>query len=182
MRRLLSKSNLIILAFMLSSLYIGSLFSASANESKVKSKVEINIGIYAPFSNEHAFIGRTMLGTLEKARDQLNSPEINYTFYPLDQLPDNAHAAITLQKFIKAHQIKILLTQGASNGIVAASIAKNNKIIHFSLANNMSIADGKNNFLAWSPEYEQAVALVDELKQKKGDRGTMTLTLIHARF
>jgi branched-chain amino acid transport system substrate-binding protein len=46
-------------------------------------------------------------------------------------------------------------------------LAKKSNIIHFSMASDSRIADGTNNFLAWSPEYEQAAVLVNTLKQKK---------------
>lgn len=153
---------------------------AGSSEFKKQNKTEIHIGIYAPFSNEQAFIGRNMLGTIEKARDQLKFSEINYSFYTLDQLPDNSQAANTLEKFIKAHHIKILLTKGSSDGILAAAIAKKNNIIHFSMANDLTIADGKNNFLAWSPAYDQAVAVVDQLKRKKMDDSATMMTNPHS--
>lgn len=180
MRHVLSKFYFIIFSSIFSSLLSGALYALSPNEIKNQTKVDINIGIYAPFSNEHAFIGRNILGTIETARDQLSSSDINYTFYTLDQLPDSPDAANTLQKFINAHHIKVLLTQGSSGGLLAAPIAKKNNIIHFSMAKDLTIADGKYNFLAWSPAYEHAVTLVNELKQKKVSQSTVMTSNPHS--
>lgn len=130
-----------------------------------KAKTNINIGIYAPFSDKSAFIGRNILAAMEMARDQLNSANISYSFYTLDEMPDNRRALRTLQKFINAHQINILLTEGSVSGLLAAPLAKQNNILHFSMATDPAIADGENNFLAWNPVSEQAAVLVKELKR-----------------
>ena len=133
-----------------------------------KQNIDIQIGIYAPFSNKQAFIGRNILGAMELARDKASINNIHYTFYTLDALTTSDKTAATiLEKFVSAHKINILLTEGSSNGRIAAPIAKRNNIIHFSMASDPTIADGINNFLAWSPEYEQAAVLVETLKQKK---------------
>lgn len=130
--------------------------------------IDIQIGVYAPFSNQHAFIGRNILGAMELAREKSPANSVHYSFYTLDALPSSDKTAGTiLEKFITAHKINILLTEGSSNGRMAAPIAKRNNIIHFSMASDPKIADGVNNFLAWSPEYEQAAVLVKALKQKQ---------------
>lgn len=140
---------------------------APQTDSKDKNIIEIHIGIYAPFSNKFAFIGRNILAAMEMGSGRLKSPEIHYSFYTLDQLPKNRNASSILQKFIDTHHINVLVTGGKKNGIEAAPIAKKNNLIHFSMTNNPVIADGKNNFLAWSPAYEQATVLVNELKRKQ---------------
>jgi branched-chain amino acid transport system substrate-binding protein len=157
--------SILVLSLMLTTvLYAATGFS----ETMDSRKVHINIGIYAPFSNRHAFIGRNMLGAMEMARDQLKSSSIvNYSFFTLDKLPDERNPTSTLQKFIKTHHINALLTEGSVHGVLLASIAKQNNIIHFSMASDPAIADGKNNFLVWSPAYEQASVLIKTLKQKK---------------
>ncbi|KTD55462.1 leucine-, isoleucine-, valine-, threonine-, and alanine-binding protein [Legionella quateirensis] len=141
-----------------------------------KNKVDINVGIYAPFSDKSAFIGRNILAAMEMGRDQLKSSRINYTFYTLDELPNQSNVTQTLQKFITTHHINVLMTEGSENGLLIAPLARKNNILHFSLANDPAIADGKNNFLAWSPAYEQAAVLVEELQRKKvGQIGIITL-------
>jgi branched-chain amino acid transport system substrate-binding protein len=167
MIQVLLKSVLAFCSFVLS-LWLTGLYAASGLDKTMdKTQVNVNIGIYAPFSNKHAFIGRNMLGAMEMARDQLKSSNVHYSFYTLDKLPDNRDPTSTLQKFIKAHQIKVLLTEGSVNGSLLALFAKQNNIIHFSMASDPAVADGKNNFLIWSPAYEQASVLVKNLKQKK---------------
>lgn len=144
-----------------------SLASTPASLIKNTTKTTINVGIYAPFSDKSAFIGRNILAAMEMARDQLNSADIEYSFYTLDELPDNKTTARTLQKFIDAHHINVLLTEGSTSGLVAAPLAKQSNILHFSMATDPAIADGTNNFLAWNPVSEQASVLVEELKRNK---------------
>ena len=116
-----------------------------------------------------------MLGAMEMARDQLKSSNIHYSFYTLDKLPADRDPSGILQKFLKAHQINVLVTEGSTNGVLIASLAKQNNIIHFSMASDPAISDGKNTFLVWSPAYEQASVLVKALKQKKiGQLGILT--------
>jgi len=131
-----------------------------------KTRVKINVGIYAPFSDQYAFIGRNMLAAMEMARDQLKASNIKYSFYTLDELPNTPASIEIVQKFLNTHHINIMITEGAVNGLLVAPIAKKNNIIHFSMASNPAIADGQNNFLAWSPVSEQAAVLVNTLKQK----------------
>lgn len=146
------------------------LFSAGINAALAQpghNTLEVHVGIYAPFSNKQAFIGRNMLGAIEMARDKSPNQKLHYSFYTLDELPaQNPKTARTVQKFIETHKINVLLTQGSKNGLMVAPLAKKNKILHFSMASDPKIADGINNFLAWSPEYEQASVLVNTLKQK----------------
>lgn len=140
---------------------------AGASDPAQPEKQLINIGIYAPFTTKSAVIGRHMLGAMEIARDQLKSSEIHYEFFTLDQIPDKAQAAHTLQKFINVHHINVLLTEGADTGAVVATIAQKNNLIHFNLGSEALIADGKNNFqthtanhAAMKPEF------VEQFKQE----------------
>lgn len=129
--------------------------------------IEVNIGIYAPFSNKQAFIGRNMLGAMELARDKLKNHTINYSFYTFDELPTtDKNAANTLERFVAAHHIDVLLTEGSRNGLMAATVAQKNHLIHFSLASDPKIADGSTNFLAMAPEQEKVLFKTNELKQQ----------------
>lgn len=154
----------LLLTTLVSGAYSATNFAPSAD----KKVLNINVGIYAPFSNEQAFIGRNMLGAMEMASEKVPSDRIHYAFYTLDELPvNNADSIRSVQKFIEVHKINVLLTEGSQNGLLVAPLAKKNNLIHFSMASDPAIADGSNNFLAWSPEYEQAAVLVKKLQQKK---------------
>lgn len=149
-------------------IFLGLGIGVNYAHSSEKKAVDIHVGIYAPFSNRHAFIGRNILGAMELARDKTSNSTINYTFYTLDELPTTSLSAKqTIQKFIEFHKINVLVTEGSENGLLAAPIVKQNNIIHFSMASDPHIADGVNNFLTWSPEYEQAMVMVNKLKQEK---------------
>lgn len=156
-------ANLLILSLLIS----GALYAAVSDTTmKDNDKININVGIYAPFSDNSAFIGRNILAAMEMGKEQSNSSPIHYSFYTLDVVPDTREMPRVLQKFIDAHHINVLLTEGSTNGLLAAPLAKRNNLIHFSMASDPVIADGKNNFLTWSPAYEQAAVLLKELKRK----------------
>lgn len=161
MTKLLSRFSAIL------SVFIGVMFSlgvVSAGGSSAKTvKKTINIGIYAPFSTKSAYIGRNMLAAMEIARDQIKSNEINYEFYTLDA-QSNVHAADTVQKFIDARHINVLLTEGVTAGGVVAPLAAKNKLIHFCLGCDTVVADGKNNFQAQSPNHQRGAALANTMK------------------
>jgi branched-chain amino acid transport system substrate-binding protein len=135
-----------------------------------KTSVDVHIGIYAPFSDQKAFIGRSIFGAMEMARDQLKPTKIHYSFYTLDKIPEGKNSSTILQKFIKIHRINVLVTEGSANGVLLAPLAQKNNIIHFSMANDPAIADGKNNFLVWSPASEQSAVLIKQLKKEKEKR------------
>lgn len=151
--------------YIISSVILGFILYTSVLIAQEKDPVQktINIGIYAPFTSESAYIGRNMLGAMELARDQLKSSEINYQFYTLDELPANQHAALTLQKFIDTHHINVLLTEGAKAGTMAAPLAKKNNLIHFCLGCT-ALADGKNNFQTHSPNHKRGEVLTKSIK------------------
>ena len=169
MARIQLKSVTAFCSLILSFLLTGSSHAAPDLNSIAmeKNAVEVNIGIYAPFSNKRAFIGRNILGAMQMAHDKLATTKIHYSFFTLDRLADKKDPINTLQKFITAHHINVLVTEGSADGGLLATFAKKNDLIHFSMASDPTIADGKNNFLIWSPAYEQAEVLVNTLKQKK---------------
>jgi branched-chain amino acid transport system substrate-binding protein len=138
--------------------------SGSIAASVSQPKKTINVGIYAPFTSDSAYIGRNMLGAMEIARDQLKSSEIHYVFYTLDKLPNNVNASNTLQKFIDVHHINVLLTEGTDTGAVVAPLAKKNKLIHFCLGCDEGMADGKNNFQTKSPNHQRGAVLTHAMK------------------
>ncbi|MFT4058780.1 MAG: branched-chain amino acid ABC transporter substrate-binding protein [Legionella sp.] len=131
-----------------------------------QSQKTINVGIYAPFTSDSAYIGRNMLGAMEIARSQLKDPEIHYEFYTLDLVSNHANAAPTLQKFIDAHHINILLTERDTSASVVAPLAKKNKLIHFCLGCDGAIADGTHNFQTKSPNHRHGAVLTTAMRSK----------------
>lgn len=166
MQRVLFKSFFFLIQCLTFSIILSNLVHATQNVQDEKTNIEINVGIYAPFSDRSAFIGRNILNAMEMAQDELKSSPVHYSFFTLDKQTVHHDPAVTLQKFIDTHHINVLLTEGSANGLLAAPLARKNQIIHFSLASDPHIADGTNNFLAWSPADEQAGVLINELKKK----------------
>ena len=155
---------LFLFCFCAQSVYSSPVAKAATRDTAL----DVNIGIYAPFSEKRAFIGRSMLGAMEMAQEQVHSSRVHYAFFTLDELPaGSTDTPRVLQQFIDAHHINVLLTEGSRNGLLAAPLAQKNNIVHFGMASDPAIADGVNNFLAWSPVSEQANAFINELKVKQ---------------
>ena len=160
-----SKCGAILGVFVVMFITTGKGVNAHSNELTQK-KTQINVGIYAPFSNESAFIGRNMLGAMELAYEQLKSPVVDYEFFTLDKLSNNIHQADLLQKFIEVHHINVLVTEGADSSALVAPLAQKNKLIHFCLTSEAINADGKNTFRTQSPNHKSA-AVLNRAKQPK---------------
>lgn len=141
-------------------------FFLSHNSHSAVKPIDIRVGIYAPFSGNKAFIGRSMFAAVEMASEVNSSAPVRYSIHTLDkQTPVQSSKA--LKQFISAQHIDVLLTESSVTGLQAAPLAKQHKLIHFSMASDASIADGTNNFLAWTPADEQAQVLINTLQQKK---------------
>lgn len=140
----ISKSGAVFCAVALSCMGIN---SSNATKNQIQSEhehpVDVHVGIFAPFSNHSAFIGRNILAAMEIANGQLKPSPIHYSFYTLDQQPKSTHIHQVLQKFITTHDIKIIVTAGKENGAIANQIAKQNSIIHLNVLHDSVIADNK---------------------------------------
>jgi branched-chain amino acid transport system substrate-binding protein len=138
----LSKSSAIFCAIALSCATINSSNAAGTPiENQQTQSVDVHVGIYAPFSSQSAFIGRNILAAMEIANGQLKPSPIHYSFYTLDQQPKSNHTDKVLQKFITTHEIKVLVTAGKENGLVAEPVTKQNNVIHLNVLSNSVVAE-----------------------------------------
>lgn len=143
------------------------LMTHAAKESEaitISHRVIVNVGIYAPFSGESAYIGRNILASMEMGDAHLPASRIHYAFYTLDQLPKNQNTTAILQKFIDVQHINVLITAGRDNGLLAAALVSKNNIIHFNLANDSAIADGQHNFVVWNFEEESSLVRTKDVQ------------------
>lgn len=151
----------------------------SHNTYSAVKPLEIRVGIYAPFSGSSSFIGRSMLAAVEMGSEKFTATPVHYSFYTLDKVATE-QSSQTLQQFISTQHIDVLLTESSVTGLQAAPLAKKHNLIHFSMASDARIADGKNNFLAWTPADEQAQVLVQTLQQKKIEHVAILSTHEHS--
>lgn len=156
-----------------------SVFLLSHNSHSAAKPVDIRVGIYAPFSGNNAFIGRSMLAAVEMASEENSSAPVRYSVHTLDK-QSTAQSSKALKQFIRDQHIDVLFTQSSVTGLQAAPIATQHKLIHFSMASDARIADGKNNFLAWTPADEQAQVLINTLQQKKLSHLAILSTTAHS--
>lgn len=126
----------------------------------------VRIGVYAPFSGPFAMVGQSMLNAMKLARLDFKSSPYQYRFYPLDQMAAGETEKKRLHAFVQKNKIAILISEGSVGGGLARQEANDNEIIHVSLASDPTIADGRYNFLFWSPASEQAAVMARQLVKK----------------
>lgn len=141
------------------------LLSAYTNAQMNQTKPEIHIGLNAPITGPFSDVGKTMLEAINMAIDQRKSSKFSYFVEVLDQ-PQEVIAPEVVNKFIKDKKLSAIISATTVSGLTIAPIAKENNIIHFSIASDPKIADGMVNFINFSPASDQALVLVDKLKQQ----------------
>lgn len=148
--------------FLILSIYLISPNIAYPQESPANPTLAI--GIYAPFSEKDPSMGKDILNAMQLAQSKFKPIKFNYIFFTLNpsNSPDEKNR---LQKFILDNKISALVSENSRGGLLASELARENKIIHFSIASDPKIADGEVNFLTWSPAYEQAAVMFNELKK-----------------
>lgn len=129
----------------------------------------VKIGIIYPQSGDGANFGAAAKNTVEifTADLQKKNPHYNYQFIWEDnqlKLPQTVSAA---QKLIGLDKVDVLITCLSNHGQAVSPIAEKNKVLHFSVATDPAVADGKYNFIvATSPERETQ-KLVNELLKRR---------------
>ena len=100
------------------------------------------------------------------ASERLGDTKYNYELFFEDDQYNPKLTASAANKFINIEKVDALITCEASPGQVVKPLATEYDKVHIGLTAVSSVADGKNNFLHWTPAKEQARVLVDHLKKE----------------
>lgn len=133
----------------------------------------VTIGIIAPLSGNLAFLGEGMKNAATLAEERLNqsssSKKRTYKIIVEDDGFDTKRTASALNKLVSVDKANAVVTIASAAGNVANPFAEQNKVVHFAIASDPTIAKGSYNFIHWTPPVEEVKVFVPEL-QKRGHR------------
>ena len=126
----------------------------------------VKIGIVAPLSGNLAFMGEGVENAARLAIENLGETKYKYELVIEDDAFDPKRTASAVNKLISIDKVSGLVTFASAAGSVTSPIAEKNKVIHFSVASDPTIAKGDYNFIHWTPPAEEARTLVSELEKR----------------
>jgi len=127
----------------------------------------VKIGVVLPLSGDLAFIGEPAKKGAELALEQFKNTKHKYELVFEDDQYDSKKTITSATKLISIDKVEAVVSFGSAQGNVLKPLAVNNKTIHFAVASDPSIADGKYNFNHWTPAKEEIKILVAELINRK---------------
>lgn len=134
--------------------------------SKPADPSTIKIGIILPLSGDLAFIGEPAKKGAEMVLEDFKDTKHEYELIFEDDQFDGKKTITAAQKLISIDKVNILVTFGSSGGNSVKPLAETNKILHFAVASDQNIADGKYNFNHWTSPKEEATKMVAELVKR----------------
>ncbi len=129
----------------------------------------ITIGAILPLTGNLAFLGEAYRDAINLALKDIPS-DTRYAYRVIfeDDGFDPKRAASAALKLINIDKVEILFSFGSPAGNAVSPIAETHKIPHINgIASDTHVASGTYNFVHWTPPYEEARVLIEEL-QKRG--------------
>lgn len=135
--------------------------------STPQQKPVIKIGAILPLTGDAGFLGEGIKNGITMAWEYLPKTHFNYQIVFEDDQMDPKKTAVAAQKLIHTDKVDFLISASSGTGNVITPIAEQNKVVHFGIASDAHIADGKYNFIHWTQPQEEARALAEVLQEKK---------------
>jgi branched-chain amino acid transport system substrate-binding protein len=143
-------------------------FGIWKNSTQTQIPGVIKIGVSLPLTGNLAFLGEEMKNGMILAQEQINKSNVHkYEIVFEDDTFSVPKTANALNKLISIDKVNAIVTVAGAAGNVAKPIAEQNKVVHFAIASDPTIAEGAYNFIHWTPPVEEVKVFVPEL-QKKG--------------
>ena len=153
--------------------------AAFAADTPAPAKPVVKIGLSASLTGVNAFLGETARDAMILAKESLpQDTKYQYEFIFEDDGLEAKKAASVANKLISIDKVNALVSLSANIGAVISPISEKNKVIHFCLSSEDTVADGAFNFNHWTAPSEQARVLVNEL-EKRGIKKIALFTLNH---
>jgi branched-chain amino acid transport system substrate-binding protein len=160
-------------------LFIFSPLTTKAEPTTKPAKPTIKIGVSAPLTGDNAHIGEGLRDALIFAKEDLSEDtKYNYEFVFEDDGLQARRAASAANKLINIDKVDALVSVSSGTGGAISPIANRNKVLHFGIASERSVADGEYNFIHWTPPLEQARLMSKELN-RRGVKRLAIMTLNH---
>jgi len=127
----------------------------------------IKVGAILPLTGDSASLGESGKNALELAMADLKGTKYQYQIIYEDIGNfDSSLTASAMNKLANIDNVNAVITLSSGTGNVIAPIANNDKVIQFSCASDLHIAQGEYNFLDVTPPSEETKLLVAELEKK----------------
>jgi branched-chain amino acid transport system substrate-binding protein len=147
-----------------SRLFIGALFSFFLAYSCFAK--DIKIGVLFSLTGDKAHLGETYRDSILMAQEGLGLTKHTYHFIFEDDRMEGKTAAAAVQKLINLDQVDAIISFSAVTGNIVAPLAEKAHIVHFSVTSDSKVANGKYNFIHWTPPQESARGFMKVLKEK----------------
>ncbi|MDB5259264.1 MAG: Branched-chain amino acid transport system substrate-binding protein [Candidatus Taylorbacteria bacterium] len=132
-----------------------------------KPPASIKIGVIVPLSGNVAFLGEGVRNAAMLAQSQLHDTRLKYELIFEDDGFDPKRTASAAQKLISIDKVDAIVTLASSAGNIVNPIAEKNKVIHFAIASDPTIAKGNYNFIHWTPPKAEVETFIKELGRRK---------------
>lgn len=127
----------------------------------------VKIGVILPLTGDLAFLGEPAKQAAQFAiEDMVSSSSLKYQLIFEDDQFNGQRAATAANKLVSIDKVNALITFGSSGGNVVNPIATKNKVIHFGIASDPKVSDGKYNFNHWTPPKEEVRVMVKQLDER----------------
>ena len=126
----------------------------------------IKIGVILPLSGNLAFLGESAKQGAELALENYAGTKNKYELIFEDDQFDAKKTVTAATKLISIDKVDAIVSFGSSGGNAVKSLAEKYKILHFAVATDPKVADGKYTFNHWTPAKEEVRALVAELLKR----------------
>ena len=160
-----------IVLFMLSLLFLAGCGKPTGNQPTgnvvvEKEKPVVKIGASLSLTGGSAFMGEGMRNAMELAIHNLGPTKYKYELVFEDDAMNPKMAADASQKLITIDHVDAILSLSSGTGNVVSQFTQPNKVIHFGVASDPTVAEGEYNFIHWTPPEEETRALISELERR----------------
>lgn len=148
-------------------------------EQAADSKPIFKIGMIYPLSGAAAGVGEAAQTAVKVFEQQNTDGKYDYAFVWEDNQLNAAKSAALAHKLINTDKVDAIISIGAGNASEISSIAEQNKILHFAIANTPKASSGEYNFAMATHPDKEAEKLLSEIK-KRGGQNVALVTQTHS--
>jgi ABC-type branched-subunit amino acid transport system substrate-binding protein len=136
------------------------------NNSKVTSSETIKIGVLSPMTGPKGKIGEGARQAVLLAQSEMGEGGKKFEFVFEDSTGESSKGLAGAKKLANIDKVRAMLSLATTDGLMAGSVAEENKIVHIGIANDHNVSKGEYNFLHWTPLPEQVKLFTTELKKR----------------
>lgn len=130
---------------------------------------QLTIGVTAPQTGDLAFLGESYVKAINLAAKEIRSeyPELKLNIIFEDDGFDPAKGVSAVRKLMDINKANVIFSFGSPVGNAVSPVAESAQIPHInSIASDPNVANGKWNFVHWTPPYKESVLMASELKKR----------------